>query len=358
MNLSFSLKNLGATPEVCASFTPYADQGLTLARVSLAIRGEYRLLDGENEYQAEATGALFYLATGAADLPAVGDWVAARVISPSEAIVQAVLPRRSCFSRRAAGNREDEQIIAANIDTVFLVSGLDHDFNLRRVERYLTLAHESRADPVIVLNKADLCPDPEAIIATIAEIAAGVPIVAISARDHDGLEPIRPFLAAGRTVALLGSSGVGKSTLVNQLAGNDKLQTAAVREADSRGRHTTTHRELIVLPDNGGVLIDNPGMREIQLWAGEDSLDETFNEIATLAQGCRFPDCRHESEPGCAVRAALEVGQLDADRWTSYLKLRAEIRYHEVRSSHNAAAAQKQKWKVIHKAMRHYKKHW
>jgi len=352
-----SLEALGATPEVNSAFAPHRDQGLSLARVSLVIRDEYRLLAPAGELHAEAAGVLFHMATRQADLPAVGDWVAVRIIGGGEALIQAVLPRRSCFSRRAAGRREDEQVIAANIDTVFLVTGLDGDFNLRRVERYLTLIHESGAEPVIVLNKIDLCDNVPEHIRLIREIAPAVPVAAIRANSEEGIAPILVHIRSGRTVSLIGSSGVGKSTLLNQLLGRHRQRTGGVREDDNRGRHTTTHRELIVLPA-GGVLIDNPGMRELQLWAGHESLDETFAEIAALSAACRFPDCRHESEPDCAVLAALAEGSLQAARWESYLKLRAEIRHHQIRADRNAASAEKQRWKVIHKSMRHFKKHY
>lgn len=294
------------------------------------------------------------MAASRVDLPAVGDWVAMRRTRPDEAIVHALLPRRTKFSRRAVGAREDEQVISANIDVVFVVTGLDGDFNLRRIERYLTLAHESGADPVIVLSKSDLCANLSARLVEAAGIAGGAPVLAISALTPEGIAPVQPYIQHGTTVALLGSSGAGKSTLLNRLLGDEYMPTQAVRESDSRGRHTTTHRELIPLPQ-GGALIDNPGMRELQLWASQDSLDETFDDIASLAAACRFHDCIHASEPGCEVRAALEAGSLSAQRWASYEKLLAEIRYHEAKTDIHAAQARKQKWKAIHKAMRHNK---
>lgn len=356
MHPSDFLQSLGATADICSAFAPHAAQGLALARVSFSSRDEYRILSDAGELHAEAAGALLYMASTRAELPAVGDWVAVRIAGDGEAIVQAVLPRRTHFSRRTAGRCEDEQLIAANVDVVFLVTGLDHDFNLRRVERYLTLAYESQAEAVIVLNKADLCGDLAGYIGRIRGIAAGLPVIAISAQSPDCIAAIGPFLGHGRTIALLGSSGAGKSTLLNQLLGAEYMRTQAVRVDDSRGRHTTTYRELIPLPQ-GGAVIDNPGMRELQLWAGLDSLDQTFDDVAALAARCHYHDCEHQSEPGCAVREALESGALDSARWQSYEKLRAEIRYHERKTSPRAAALEKRRWKIIHKAHRANKKH-
>jgi len=233
------------------------------------------------------------------------------------------------------------------------VNGLDGDFNVRRLERYLILAAESGASPVVVLNKADVCEDVAARVALVAEVAGAAPIVTVSATQ--GVEPLLPFLSTGRTVALLGSSGVGKSTIVNRLLGQDRLRTAEVRESDSRGRHTTTHRELTALP-GGGALIDTPGMRELQLWAGADAVDRAFDEIAVAAEQCRFRDCSHSGEPGCAVAAALKSGALSDERFASYRKLRGEARRHELMTDAVAAQAAKKRLKAIHKAFRNYEK--
>jgi ribosome biogenesis GTPase len=354
---SFDLTAIGATDEVLGAFQPYAARGLTLGRVSAVHRDQYQLYTASGEVRAEAIGALLYRAVHASELPAVGDWVAAQSIGPGEAMIHAVLPRRTKFSRRAAGERDQEQVIAANVDLALIVCGLDRDFNPRRIERYLTLARESGAQGAVVLNKADLCPDPQARVEEVSPIATGMPVAAICARSAEGIQPILGWIGPGCTVVLLGSSGVGKSTLMNQLLGEQRQRVQEVRESDSRGKHTTTYRELLPLP-SGGALIDTPGMREVQLWAGHDSLDSTFGDIAELALECRFRDCTHTVEQGCIVQAALLDGRLDPERWRSYQKLRAEIAWHERKTDVHAAQAQKQRWKKIHKAMRLYKNRW
>ncbi len=354
MKDSLDLTSIGATAQVRRDFHPFEARGLVLARVSVVHGEQYRIYTEQGEMPAEAIGALLYRTERSA-WPAVGDWVAVQPVGPAaapeQAMIHAVLPRRTMFSRRAAGDREQEQVIAANVDLALIVCGLDQDFNVRRIERYLTLAHASGANAAIVLNKSDLCPDVSARIGETVRIAGGAPVIAISARSANGIEPVLRLLGPGTTIALIGSSGVGKSTLVNQLLGVERQPVQEVRASDSRGRHTTTYRELLPLP-LGGALIDTPGMREIQLWAGPDSLDSTFAEIAELAAGCRYRDCSHGVEDGCAVRAAIEAGDLDPARWQSYAKLRAEIAWHERQTDVHAAQAQKQKWKAIHKAMR------
>jgi ribosome biogenesis GTPase len=358
----FDLTAIGATDAILEAFQPYAARGLLLGRVSVVYADRYRIYTACGEMPAEAIGALLYRTERPA-WPAVGDWVAVEAVGPGEAplqaltqaplqaMIHAVLPRRTLFSRRAAGDREQEQPIAANVDLALIVCGLDQDFNLRRIERYLTLAHAAGVDAAIVLNKSDVCADVGARVAEAARIAAGAPVLAIAARGPQGIEPVRRLLGPGVTIALLGSSGVGKSTLVNRLLGVERQLVREVRDSDSRGRHTTTYRELLPLPQ-GGALIDTPGMRELQLWADQDSLDSAFAEIAALAAECRFRDCSHAVEKGCAVRDALEAGELEASRWESYRKLRGEIAWHARQTDMQAAQAQKRKWKAIHKAMR------
>ena len=345
------LESLGADVQVYGAFESHAARGLALGRVAFAHRDQYRLITEKEELAAEPCGALWFRSTGAASMPVVGDWVAARVVGPGQALVEAVLPRRTCFSRRAVAKREEEQPLAANIDLVFLVCALDGDFNLRRLERYLTLAAESGAAPVVVLNKSDLCDDLGSRTRQTQPVARDAPVVLTSTLGEPGVASLRAFLAPGRTVALLGSSGVGKSSIVNALVGESRLRTAEVRAYDSKGRHTTTHRELMPLPE-GGSLIDTPGMREIQLWASGESVDETFDEIAAASAACRFRNCSHHGEPGCAVRQALDQGEISAERWQSYRKLRAEAEWHE-RLSEPLRAQEYKRWvKSLHKAQR------
>jgi ribosome biogenesis GTPase len=321
-------------------------------RITSEHKGQYQLQTEAGEFSATVTGKLRHQAIQVQDYPAVGDWVVATV-RPAEqrATIHQILPRRSKFSRKMVGSKTEEQVIAANVDTVFLVSGLDQDFNPRRIERYLILAWESGARPVIVLNKADLRPDVENCLRAVEAVALGVPIILLSALQSEGLSALLPYLQQGQTVALLGSSGVGKSTLTNQLLSAPVQETQSVRTGDDRGRHTTTHRELLLLPC-GGLIIDTPGMRELQIWAGEESVQGTFTDIEALAKSCRFRDCQHQHEPGCAVQQAVAAGQLEVSRLVNYQKLQREVAYLSRKQNHQAYLEEKAKWKKISKKAR------
>jgi ribosome biogenesis GTPase / thiamine phosphate phosphatase len=349
------LASLGWNARLETDFLPHLEQGLAAARVAREDRDRYVVLDASGPHAAVLAGRLRHDAGSQADRPAVGDWVAVRLEGDSPAVITAVLPRTSAFVRKVAGDTTESQVVAANVDTVFLVSGLDGDLNPRRIERYLAAAWESGALPVIVLNKADVADDLEARIAEVEGVAAGTAVVAIAAREGVGLDALAPWLRPGRTVALIGSSGVGKSTLVNALLGEERLETSEVREDDSRGRHTTTHRELVQLP-SGALLLDTPGMRELQLWGDEAGLDGAFPEIAELAAACRFRDCSHESEPGCAVLAAAADGSLEIARLESWRKLQRELRWLATRQDARLRAEEEAKWKAIHKSMKHHPK--
>jgi len=348
-----TLANLGFTPFFDASFRTLGLPGGVPARVAAGHGRLCRVLTEAGELMAEPLGRL-RRESPAAGLPVTGDWVVVRPLDDEQAVVLAVLPRRTVFSRKAAGVETAEQVVAANVDTVFLVLGLDGDYNPRRLERYLVLAWESGARPVVVLNKADLCDDVPSRRLETESVAAGAPVHVVCALSGDGLDVLASELQPGRTVALLGSSGAGKSTLVNRLLGSEVRATREVRAADSRGRHTTTARELVVL-DSGALLIDTPGMRELQLWAGDSALAAAFDDVARLAEACRFRDCRHETEPGCAVRAASEAGTLSPERLSSHAKLKRELRHLETRRDQQARQAQKAKWKTIHRQMRSFK---
>ena len=329
------------------------DSGYAAARVVAEHRTGYQVQTDTAECFARIAGKLRHTAANQAELPAVGDWVVLQAgADDDEAVIQRVLPRKSKFSRKAAGERTDEQVVAANVDTVWIVSSLDRDFSLRRIERYLTLAWESGASPVIVLTKSDLCDDVQGYIAQVEAIAVTVPIHSTSSITRDGLSELDIYFKDHATVALMGSSGVGKSALINALAGTMLQQTGGLRD-DGRGRHTTTYRQLVRLA-GGGLIIDTPGMRELQLWDGQGSLADVFVEIEQLARDCRFSDCEHAGEPGCAVASAIADGRLPESRLQSYLKLRRELAYLERKQDARAQHEEKQRIKSIMRSVRHH----
>ncbi|MFP6583712.1 MAG: ribosome small subunit-dependent GTPase A [Candidatus Hydrogenedentota bacterium] len=329
------------------------------ARIVREDRGLYRAIAAGQNTPAEITGAYRHDHVRSEDFPAVGDWVVANQIHGEEKLrIHALLPRRTAFSRTAAGTTSEKQVVAANVDTVFIVMGLDGDFNVRRVERYVSLAYESGAQPVIVLNKSDLAESPAQRKSETEDVAMGVPVYLVASLSGEGIEALRPFVSVGQTVACLGSSGAGKSTLINALLGEDTMATGAIREDDSRGRHTTTHRQLLRLP-GGGSLIDTPGMRELQLTGDEGGLDSAFKDVETLAENCAFRDCTHGNEPGCAIRMALDSGELDPARYRSYEKLQRELDYAQRRQSESLNYQEQQRTKAkgkIHKRIQNEKR--
>jgi ribosome biogenesis GTPase len=322
------------------------------ARVAVEFNHLYRVyLDGA-EAEAMVSGRLKHHAASRGELPAVGDWVVVRKRSDEDrAAIVHVLPRRSRFSRKVAGGVTDEQVVAANVDVVFLVMAFDADFSPRRLERYLLLARESGAAPVILLTKPDLSADLAAQVAEVVAVAHALPVHVLNPRSGEGAEALRAYVARGRTCALLGSSGVGKSTIVNRLVGADVRKTRAVREADSKGRHTTTHRELVPVP-GGGLLLDTPGMRELQLWTAGDAMEQAFDDVERYAAACRFNDCRHRDEPRCAVKAAVAEGVLPAGRLQSYLSLQDELAHLTRQQDERAMLEQKRQGRIGAKALR------
>ncbi len=352
-----NIHSLGYDDFYAKNFALHGAKGYVPGRIVREESQIYRVLCEAGELRATVSGRLWYHAEARSEFPAIGDWVALRVIEGEQkARIQAILPRKSCFSRKEAGTVTREQIIAANVDVLFIVTGLDRDFNVRRLERYLLLASDSGATPVVVLNKADLCENDELSdkLGQARAVAPGTPVLPISALTGMGLESLFLYLEKGQTGALAGSSGVGKSALINALLEDEQQVVGEVRASDGRGKHTTTHRELFILP-SGGMLIDSPGMRELQLWTEEESLDDAFSDIEELAENCRFRDCQHQSEPGCAIHLALQSGELDGARFDSYLRLQKEARYLARRQDQKARLEEQAKWRRISRQIRKMK---
>jgi ribosome biogenesis GTPase / thiamine phosphate phosphatase len=346
------LAELGWSPVWAGAHAEHAALGHDPARVVAEDRGSYLLAGPAGEVRAAVSGRFRFEADeDPAAYPAVGDWVSVEGGLVGETVIHALLPRRTALVRQAAGRRTEAQVVGANLDVVFVVASLNAELNVRRLERYVAAAWESGAEPVVLLTKADLRPDDEVAdaMAEVAGVAVGAAVIAVSAVDGRGLEEVRARIGSGRTVAFVGSSGVGKSTLLNRLAGAEIAVTRDIREDDARGRHTTTRRQLHLLPD-GGLVLDTPGMRELALWDA-DGLDRSFGDIDALAAGCRFRDCRHAGEPGCAVGAALADGRLAVDRLESWRKLLRETAHHERRVDALARTAERRKWKLIGKSV-------
>jgi ribosome biogenesis GTPase / thiamine phosphate phosphatase len=349
----WTLEQMGWDGGRADEFAPHGDAGLEPARVAVAHRDEFVVLGPGGERRARVAGRLRHRCVDVA----VGDWVAVTPGTGETVRIDAALPRRTLLVRRAAGTATRPQVLAANVDVVFVVAGLDGDFNPRRVERTLVLIAESGARAVVLLNKADACADAAGRRQAMERAAPGVPVHLVSALHGLGLDVVRAELAPGVTVALVGSSGAGKSTLANSLLGLTRQATGDVRADDSRGRHTTTRRELLVLP-GGGVLVDTPGLRELQLWASVDATDAAFVDVDVLARGCRFADCAHRQEPGCAVVQAAADGTLDPSRLASYHKLQAELRHVERQHDAQARSEEERRWRTIHKAARRHRPRW
>jgi ribosome biogenesis GTPase len=333
-----------------------ATPGVEPARVIIEFNHIYRVWGVDGELDATSSGRLKHQAASRSELPAVGDWVVIRRRrDETQAAIVAVLPRHSWFSRKMAGAVTDEQVVASNVDVVFIVMALDADYSLRRLERYLLLARESGASPVILLTKPDLATDVDGQTEEVRSAGGGLPVHVVSPKRNEGLDQVAAYLTPGRTGALLGSSGVGKSTIINQLVGQDVQKTREVRDADSKGRHTTIHRELVVLP-NGGLLIDTPGMRELQLWDVGEAVRQTFDDIEALAGGCHFTDCQHRGEPRCAVKDAVAEGRIDAARLESYHRLQDELAFLSRQQDERAQLDEKRRSKVMGKALKKHLK--
>lgn len=329
---------------------------LSIGRICVEHKSGYKIYSEIGELTATLSGKLRNNCKTKEDFPAVGDWIAFQPADgETKAVIQMILPRKSKFSRKVAGNETQEQVIASNVDFAFIVCALNYDFNLRRIERYLSLIWQSGATPVVVLTKSDLCDNVQEKISAVSDIALGVDIHSINNISTDGIETLQKYFVNNKTVVLLGSSGVGKSTLINNLAHENVMKVNKLRSNIDKGRHTTTHKQMFILP-NGGLIIDTPGIRELQLWDAEDGISQCFSDIEKLAEGCKFGNCQHNNEPDCAVQKAIKQGFMTAERLENYHKMQKEQTYLSSRQSQSAAKVEKDKWKAIHKQIKYFKK--
>lgn len=350
------LKNLGFNAFFQKHLENCRLEKLSIGRICAEHKESYKLFSENGELTAIISGKFRNNCKIREDFAAVGDWVLFEAVNgENKAIIQEILPRKSKFSRKVAGKETQEQVIASNVDFAFIVCALNYDFNLRRIERYLTLIWQSGATPVVVLTKTDLCPDVQSKISEVENIAFGVDIHAISNISTDGIETLQKYFDDNKTVVLLGSSGVGKSSLINNLAQINLMKVNELRNNLDKGRHTTTHKQMFILP-NGGLIIDTPGIRELQLWDAEDGISQCFSDIEELAQHCRFGNCLHNNEPDCAVQNAVNNGLIDAQRLENYHKMQKEQEYLSSRQTQSAAKVEKDKWKSIHKQIKYFKK--
>jgi ribosome biogenesis GTPase / thiamine phosphate phosphatase len=352
-----NLTQYGWNDCLTTSFQEHAAAGRVPIRISLQVKGHYLALTEIGEIPTVSAGRLRHDAVTPDDLPVVGDWVAATILEESapRAQIHAVLPRKSLLCRKEAGRRTVAQPVAANVDIVLIAVALDHDYSLNRIERYQALSRECGTSSVVLLTKSDACADSKSKTDEVKVRMPGVPVIAVSSVDGSGMDMLREYLQSGITCALLGSSGVGKSTLTNRLLGAEVLKTREVRVADSKGRHTTANRQLFVLP-SGALLIDTPGMRELQLWDVRDGMNQTFPDIAELSSECRFPDCRHADEPGCAVLTAMADGRISPARLENYQKMSRELDYLAHRQEEGSARVERARWKGIAKLAKQIKK--